>query len=77
MAEFGITRDGKLIDLRPMSKGENINVWDFDLKQWVAPGSMTVGSITDSIPVDEDTANTITETGDLPDDIKQRLARDW
>jgi len=77
MGDFGITRDGRLIDLRPLGKGQDVTVWDFELKQWVDPGSMTVGSITDSIPIDEDTANMITETGALPDGIKKRLARDW
>jgi len=62
MADFGITGDGRLIDLRPLSKGEGVNVWDFGLKQWVDAPHMLVGTVTDSKPIDEE-AKEIIEAG--------------
>jgi len=76
MGDFGITRDGRLIDLRPMAEGKGVNVWDPGRKLWVYARNMTFGTVTDSIPIDEAEAKNVMETGLLPDSVSRRLIRE-
>ncbi|RPJ11437.1 MAG: hypothetical protein EHM36_01430 [Deltaproteobacteria bacterium] len=72
---YSISRAKRLIDSEPMQRGEAPLVWSKDRHEWIEMDLVT-GEHVDSVPVTDEEAQQICETGEIPERIIQYLKID-
>ena len=69
---YSISKRKRLIDSEPMKRGEAPLVWLKDRHEWIEM-DLASGEHADSVPITDEEAQRIFETGKIPESISQYL----
>jgi hypothetical protein len=72
MHRYSISKRQRLIDSEPIKWGDAPLVWVKDRHEWVEM-DLASGEHVDSVPVTDEEAQRICETGEIPESINQYL----
>ena len=72
MHRYSISRGKRLIDSEPMQRGEAPLVWLGNRHEWIEM-DLASGEYADSVPITDEEAQRIFETGKIPEGISQYL----
>ncbi len=72
MPRYSISKRKRLIDREPVHREEAPLVWSKDRHEWIEM-DLTSGEHVDSVPVTDEEAERIYETGEIPDSVNQYL----
>jgi len=72
LQRYSISNRKRLMDSEPMKRGESPLVWLKDRHEWIEM-DLTSGEHVDSVPITDEEAQIICETGEIPERISQYL----
>ncbi len=72
MNRYSISKRKRLIDYEPMHRGEAPLVWLKDRREWIEM-DLSSGEHVDSVPITDDEAERICESGEIPETVNQYL----
>ncbi|MBP6965490.1 MAG: hypothetical protein KBC96_13925 [Armatimonadetes bacterium] len=74
MLRYSVSHRKRLIDSKPWQDHTGpLLVWDRELKEWVAPTDLRCTEWIDSVPISDEEAARVVETGELSESILRRL----
>ena len=72
LQRYSISNRKRLMDSEPMKRGESPLVWLKDRHEWIEM-DLTSGEHVDSVPITDEEAQIICETGVIPERISQYM----